>query len=52
MYTTTLKDCGDGTGDCYVELPDEIIKQFKLKEGDELDLTVTDGQVFIKPLNK
>lgn len=42
-WIVELKDCGDGTGDCYIELPEELIKKDGLKIGDTFDLEVKDG---------
>lgn len=35
---------------CFVQLPDQILKRLGLQVGDALDLLVLDGQLVLKPL--
>lgn len=39
-WFTTVKDAGDGSGDCILELPDDLIKYAGWKVGDTLDLSL------------
>jgi hypothetical protein len=39
-YTSYVIDCNDGTGDCMIEFPDELIQELGWKDGIELDLKV------------
>jgi hypothetical protein len=40
VYTSTVKDCEDGSGDVYIELPDEMLADLGWKEGQVLDLNI------------
>lgn len=35
---------------CFVQLPDQLLKRLGLQAGDALDLLVLDGQLVLKPL--
>ena len=46
-YTTTLKDCGDGSGDCFVTIPQEILDGLGWVEGDVVELELTEEKTII-----
>jgi formylmethanofuran dehydrogenase subunit D len=39
-------------GDAIIQLPDEMMNDLKWYEGDVLDISVVDGEVYIKNLTK
>jgi bifunctional DNA-binding transcriptional regulator/antitoxin component of YhaV-PrlF toxin-antitoxin module len=39
-------------GDAIIQLPDEMLNDLKWYEGDVLDISVVDGEVYIKNLTK
>ena len=41
-WLATLIDAGDGSGDCFIELPDDLMSQLGWKLGDTLDFEVAD----------
>lgn len=47
IYTTTVQDAGDGSGDCIVELPLEIIQSMGLKEGDIFNIDIVDNAILL-----
>ena len=49
MLTSIVQEVGDGSGDCMVELPQEIIDRFDLKEGDELQLEMQKDMIILTP---
>jgi hypothetical protein len=40
IYTSVVKECEDGSGDVYIELPDEMLADLGWKEGQTLDLDI------------
>lgn len=42
-FTATLIDTGDGTGDAYLPLTDEVVEELGWKEGDAITLSFIDG---------
>jgi hypothetical protein len=50
VYTTTVKDCNDGSGDVYIEFPDQMLEELGWGEGTvvNFDLKVDDaGNVIV-----
>lgn len=52
VFTVTVEDAADGSGDGIIQLPDTFIKQEDWREGDVLDWEVTDGRIILKNLSK
>lgn len=47
IWRARLQDAGDGSGDCLLELPDELLDQVGWKTGDILDLSVSDDGTLV-----
>jgi len=50
VYITTVKDCNDGSGDVYIEFPEEMLQELGWGEGTEInfDLKVDEaGNVIV-----
>ena len=52
VFTVTVEDAADGSGDGIIQLPDTFIKQEDWREGDVLDWEVEDGQAILRNLSK
>lgn len=46
-FTSTLVDTGDGTGDAYLPLSDELVEKIGWKEGDSIALSIVDGALIL-----
>ena len=42
-----LQEVDDGSGDVFFELPPELIKDLKLKEGDEFEINSEHGHLLL-----
>lgn len=51
-WTVTLIDAGDGSGDCLIELPPELLADLHWKVGDTLDTEVMGNQIKVKKVNE
>lgn len=50
IYTSVVKECEDGSGDVYIELPEEMLADLGWKEGQTLNLDIKkeeEGNVII-----
>ena len=50
-YTAELIDVMDGTGDSILQFPDEFTNEQDWREGDEIDIQVTNGNLVMKNLS-
>jgi hypothetical protein len=44
-WEVTLIDAGDGSGDCYVEFPKELLEKIDWHEGDVINIDIVDNQL-------
>lgn len=44
-WEVTLIDAGDGSGDCYVEFPKELLEKLNWHEGDVINVDIVDEQL-------
>ena len=44
-WEVTLIDAGDGSGDCYVEFPKELLEKLDWHEGDVINVDIVDEQL-------
>lgn len=44
-WEVTLVDCGDGSGDCYVELPKELLERINWHNGDVINIDIVQEQL-------
>lgn len=47
VYKADILETNDGTGDCILQFPDEIITEMGWKEGTTLNLEAKDGVLII-----
>lgn len=47
----TLIDVGDGSGDCYVEFPKELLEKLDWHEGDVINVDIVDEQLILTKVN-
>lgn len=47
----TLIDTGDGSGDCYVEFPSELLLEIGWQEGDVINIDVVEGRLLLTKVN-
>jgi len=52
VFTVTIEDANDGSGDGVIQLPDQFIKQEDWREGDVLDWEVVGGEAVLRNLTK
>jgi hypothetical protein len=51
-WSATLIDSADGSGDCYIELPDDLMSYLGWKIGDVIDFEIADGkQAILRKIN-
>lgn len=48
-WTVRCQDAADGSGDCIVDLPPELLAQMGLGLGDILTVEMIDGAIVLKP---
>ena len=49
VYTTTIEDAEDGSGDGILTIPPEIIRQTGWKEGTKLDISLGEnGEIILQ----
>lgn len=46
-FTSMLVDTGDGTGDAYLPLSDELVEELGWKEGDSIALSIVSGALIL-----
>lgn len=44
-------DVGDGSGDCYIEFPKELLERLDWREGDVIDIDIVEKQLLLKKVN-
>jgi formylmethanofuran dehydrogenase subunit D len=49
-YTSKVLEICEN-GDAIIELPDEMLEELKWKEGDKIDITEQNGNIFIKKID-
>ena len=50
-WEVTLIDAGDGSGDCYVEFPKELLVKLDWHEGDVINVDIVDEQLLLTKVN-
>lgn len=50
-WEVTLIDCGDGSGDCYVEFPKELLAKLDWHEGDIINIDIVDDLLCLAKIN-
>lgn len=50
-WEVTLIDAGDGSGDCYVELPKELLEKLDWHEGNVINVDIVDEQLRLTKVN-
>lgn len=50
-WEATLVDAGDGSGDCYVEFPKEILEKIDWHEGDVINIDIVNDQLLLTKAN-
>ncbi|MFC0351889.1 AbrB/MazE/SpoVT family DNA-binding domain-containing protein [Undibacterium danionis] len=50
-WEVTLIDAGDGSGDCYVEFPKELLEKLDWHEGDVINVDIVDEQLLLTKVN-
>lgn len=50
VYTTTVEDSGDGTGDIVITLPEEMLNDMNWKEGQEFDISLDGHVIYLTPI--
>jgi hypothetical protein len=50
-WLVTLVDTGDGSGDCYVELPPDLLIQTGWQEGDILSFEIIEEGALVRKKN-
>ena len=47
-FTAEVKECEDGSGDCYIELDEHLLNSLDWREGDELTFKKQDESIIVK----
>ncbi len=50
-WEVTLIDAGDGSGDCYVEFPKELLEKLDWHEGDVINVDIVEEQLRLTKVN-
>jgi hypothetical protein len=50
-WDLTLLDTGDGSGDGYIELPEELLQEIGWIEDDVIDCEIVNGQLRLTKVN-
>lgn len=50
-WEVALTDAGDGSGDCYVEFPKELLEKLDWHEGDVINVDIVDEQLRLTKVN-
>ncbi len=50
-WEVTLIDTGDGSGDCYIEFPKELLEKIDWREGDVINIEIIDEQLRLTKVN-
>lgn len=47
-FTVEVKECKDGSGDCYIELDEHLLNSLDWREGDELTFKIQGESLIIR----
>lgn len=50
-WEVTLIDAGDGSGDCYVEFPKELLEKLDWHEDDVINVDIVEEQLLLTKVN-
>ncbi|MBR7745220.1 AbrB/MazE/SpoVT family DNA-binding domain-containing protein [Undibacterium baiyunense] len=50
-WEVSIVDAGDGSGDCYVQFPSELLKKLDWHEGDVINIDIVNDQLLLTKLN-
>ncbi len=46
-WEASLVDAGDGSGDCYVQFPSELLEKLDWHEGDVINIDIVNDQLLL-----